>query len=449
MPSMTLPADTAPADGKPRPKVGFGDMFRTADGRNHLFTFVLVSTLFGLWGFCNGQLDVLNKHFQNSLHVSIAQSTLVQFVTFIGYAIMAFPAGMLTRRFGYKGGIIIGLTLVAAGAFWFIPATEIATFPAFLAGLFIIAFGLACLETVANPYTTVLGPPEAAAPRINLAQSCNGLGVMLGPVVGAKILLSSTAEVNRSNASLYLPYLGIGVVVTILAIIFVFSKVPDLQEKGDSARSDTPLWSKPHFTWAVLAQFFYVGAQIAVWSLFINYLVSETPPMSAGLAHLLPHSWTFEKAGFFFVSDQTAGKFLSVGFALFLLGRITGSIALRTFSANRTLAVYGVANALMMLLVVARLGWISVAALFVSFFFMSIMFPTIFSLGIHGLDGDTKKKASSFIVMAIGGGAVFPPLNGWLSGHFSMRVGFIVPLICFAVVAVYGALWPKLHGSAT
>src|SRR5688500_12527747 len=147
----------------PERKIPFGQLFRTADGHNHVITFLLVSTLFGLWGFCNGQLDTLNKHFQNSLGVSIALSTLVQFVTFIGYAIMAFPAGMLTRKFGYKGGILIGLGLVAAGAFWFIPATRIGTYAAFLTGLFIIAFGLACLETVANPYATVLGPPQAGA----------------------------------------------------------------------------------------------------------------------------------------------------------------------------------------------------------------------------------------------------------------------------------------------
>src|SRR5947207_3717470 len=160
-------------------------MCRTADGNSPLVVFVLVSTLFGMWGFCNGQLEVLNRQFQNSLHVTIAESTFVQFVNFIGYAIMAIPAGMLTQRYGYKGGIMIGLGLVAAGAFWFIPATRIDTFPAFLAGLFIIAFGLACLETVANPYTTVLGPPEGAAARINLAQTCHGLGVTLGPLVAS------------------------------------------------------------------------------------------------------------------------------------------------------------------------------------------------------------------------------------------------------------------------
>jgi FHS family L-fucose permease-like MFS transporter len=199
---------------------------------------------------------------------------------------------------------------------------------------------------------------------------------------------------------------------------------------------------------AVLAQFFYVGAQIAVWALFINYLVSETPPMSASLAGLLPHGWTYEKAGLYYISDQTAGKFLSIGFVLFLLGRFTGSMALRSFSPNKTLAAYGFINTILMALVVSRLGWLSVGALFASNFFMSIMFPTIFSLGIRGLGEDTK-KGSSFIVMSIGGGAIFPLLNGWISGHFSMAVGFVVPLLCFAVVCGYGALWERLYARST
>jgi FHS family L-fucose permease-like MFS transporter len=447
MPSMTLPAETAAE--APKQKLTFAEMFRTADGKSQLFTFVLVTTLFGLWGFCNGQLEVLNKHFQNSLHVSISESTFVQFVNFIGYAIMAIPAGVLTRKYGYKGGIMIGLGLVAVGAFWFIPATRIETFPAFLAGLFIIAFGLACLETVANPYTTVLGPSQGAAARINLAQTCNGLGVTLGPLVASKILLSSTAEVNRSNANLYVPYLVIGAIVTVLFLIFAFAKVPDIHEKATvSTATGSSLAKRPHFVFAVVAQFFYVGAQIAVWALFINYLVAETPPMSASLAGLLPHSWTYEKAGLYFISDQTAGKFLSIAFVLFLVGRLTGSLALRTFSPNRTLAAYGFINTILMLLVVSRLGWLSIGALFLCNFFMSIMFPTIFSLGIRGL-GDETKKASSLIVMSIGGGAVFPLLNGWISQHFSMAAGFVVPLICFGVVAAYAASWERLYQRST
>lgn len=443
MPSISVPVDQPPADGKGAQKLSFGEMFRAVDGRSHLFTFVLVSTLFGLWGFSNGQLEILNKKFQDALHLSIAQSTLVQSVTFIGYGLMAIPAGLLTRRFGYKGGIIIGLAFVAAGAYWFIPATRIATYPAYLAGLFIIACGLACLETVANPYTTVLGPPQAAAARINLAQSCNGLGVMLGPIVGGSFVLSSTGEADRSLDNLYIPYLLIGVVVTVLGVIFALSKVPDIVEKGVEVKGGAALGKRPHLVAAVLTQFCYVGAQIALWALFINYIRSEAPGMSAGVGQAFPDGWTFPRDGSYFFTDLGASRLLSVAFACFLLGRITGSMALRTFSAHRTLAVYGLINTVLMALVVLRLGWISVFALMGANFFMSIMFPTIFSLGIHGL-GEETKRASSFIVMAIAGGGIFPFLNGWISGK-SMALGFIVPLICFGVVAAYGFNWPKLE----
>ena len=428
-------------------KVSFGEMFRTADGRNNVVTFLLVCTLFGLWGFSNGQLDTLNKHFQHSLKVSLVGSTLVQFSTFIGYAFMALPAGSLIRRFGYKGGIIIGLGLMATGAFWFYPAVAIGQYWAFLAGLFVIACGLACLETAANPYTTVLGPPQGAAARINLAQSTNGIGVLLGPIVGSMFYLSRTGVPNISNEKLWQPYVGIAVVVTVLAVIFAVSKVPEppADEAGGAYRGS--LIGRKHFVFAVLAQFFYVGAQIAIWGLFINFLTSkaEMPAFGQDLASLLPSQWTFRDGEVYRVTDYGAGWLFSLGgFGLFSVGRLTGSMALRVFAPQKVLGFYGLMNVLMMALVFLRLGWLSVAAMFLSNLFMSIMFPTIFSLGIHGLREQTK-RASSFIVMSIGGGAVFPILNGWVSGKFGLARGFIVPLICFLVVMLYGMSWEKLE----
>jgi MFS transporter, FHS family, L-fucose permease len=446
MPSISIPADTAAAEAPgARAKVRFSDMFRTADGRNHVLTFVLVSTLFALWGFCNGQLDILNKHFQASLNVSKTGSAFVQFANFIGYFVMAIPSGIIAKKLGYKGGIIVGLGLVAVGAFWFIPATRIGTFPAFLAGLFILASGLAFLETVANPYTTVLGPSQGAAARINLAQSCNGLGVMLGPIVGGSFILSDTAEANRSNETLYLPYLGIGIVVTILAVLFAVSKVPDIEEKAVASPAGGSLWKRPHLVWAVVTQFFYVGAQIAIWAFFINYIVSETPALGAGIAGVLPDGWTAERAGAYVVTDRGASRLFGLGaFGLFLIGRIVGSFVLRTASPQRTLAIYGLINAGLMALVMAPLGWISVAALFGSFFFMSIMFPTIFSLGIHGL-GEHTKRASAYIVMAIVGGALLPFPTGWIADTWSMALAFAIPLLCFLVVFWYALSWERLE----
>jgi FHS family L-fucose permease-like MFS transporter len=432
--------------GQPPEKVAFGQMFRTADGRNHVITFLMVCSLFGLWGFSNGQLDTLNKHFQNSLSISLGESTLVQFSTFIGYAVMALPAGMLIRRFGYKGGIILGLGLVAAGGFWFYPATHLNAYWAFLVGLFTIACGLACLETAANPYTTVLGPPAAAAARINLAQSTNGIGVLMGPIVGGAFYLSDTGTVNISNEKLWMPYAGIAGIVTVLLVIFAVSKVPD--DVGQSAASSQGnLAKKPHFVFAVVAQFFYVGAQIAIWGLFINYVTSKAtmPPLGDGLAGILPKGWTYADGGVFRVTDRGGSWLLALGgFGLFSIGRLTGSMALRVFKAHKTLAVYALLNVVMMLLVVLPLGWASVLALFASNLLMSIMFPTIFSLGLVGL-GEQTKKASSFIVMSIGGGAVFPVLNGWISGKYGLATGFIVPLICFGAVAAYALAWEGLE----
>jgi FHS family L-fucose permease-like MFS transporter len=425
-------------------------LFRGENGRSHFFTFLLVCSLFLLWGLCNGMIDVLNKHFQNSLHVSKAQSALVQFSNYMGYFLMAIPSGMLARRFGYKGGIIIGLALIAIGAFWFIPATQIGTFSAFLVGLFILATGLTCLETVANPYATALGPPELGAARINLAQSCNGVGWMLGPLLGGHFVLSSTAEVNRSNATLYMPYLGIALVVTVLLVIFLLSKVPEVaatseqNSEGGAADPGRSIWRRPHFVLAVAAQFLYVAAQTGVFSFFINYVVSDMPRLSAWAAGLLPSEWTYPKDGAFQITERAASRLLAFGgFGLFLLGRFTGSLALGWFKAEKTLALFAAVNVVVMGLVMAPLGWISVGALFVSFFFMSIMFPTIFALGIQGL-GPQTKKASAFIVMAIVGGAIMPMLMGWFADVTSMRVAFVVPLFCFAGIAGYGGLWPRL-----
>jgi FHS family L-fucose permease-like MFS transporter len=427
-------------------------LFRTADGNNYAFIFLLVTSLFLLWGVCNGMIDILNKHFQDSLHISKMQSAFVQFANYMGYFFMAIPSGLLARRFGYKGAIIIGLVLVAAGAFWFIPATHIGTYWSFLLGLFILAAGLTCLETVANPYTTVLGPKKSGAVRINLAQSGNGVGWMIGPVLGSYFVLSATSEANTSNADLYKPYLIVGLVVSLLTLVFVFAKIPDLHAEeeckveGSNAKAAVkPLFKRRHFVLAVAAQFFYVAAQTGVFSYFVNYIHSDTPALSEGMAMALPANMTALTDGAYHITDRGAGELLSfVAFGLFLLGRFTGSLALRFFKAHSMLALYSIINVLMMVLIMFPLGWWSATGLFLSFFFMSIMYPTIFALGIHGL-GEQTKKASSFIVMAIVGGAIMPLLMGWLADNWGMRTGFLMPLACFVFIALYGAFWQKLE----
>ena len=426
-------------------------MFKSEDGKSYVFTFALVSTLFLLWGICNGMIDVMDKHFQDQLHLSKAQSAWVQFAHYLGYLLMAMPASWLARKLGYKGGIISGLLIVALGGFWFVPATYISSFWAFLLGVCVIAMGLTVLETVANPYTTVLGPKTFAAARINLAQSFNGVGWIFGPIIGGVFFYSAGGS-EVAQGQLYIPYLAVAVIVLVMSVVFYFASVPDLNTEDEYHLSDSTgskvsrsIWSHPHFVGAVAAQFVYVAAQAGIFSFFINYVVEEMPSISLGLSQ----SWYFRdrtilRQGANFVNEQGATFLLgTIGFPLFLLGRATGAAILRKLRAHRVLGSYAIANVLLCGIVVARLGWISVAAMFLSFFFMSIMFPTIFALGIYGL-GVKAKRASGFIVMAIIGGAIMPKLMGYLGDVQNMSVSFLVPLACFALIAMYGYSWPAL-----
>jgi FHS family L-fucose permease-like MFS transporter len=318
----------------------------------------------------------------------------------------------------------------------------------------VIASGLTFLETIANPYTTVLGTERYAATRINLAQSCNGIGWILGPIAGAAFFYGKDASGNSTGAqTLWIPYAAVGVVVLVLAVVFFFAPVPDIKMEDDYHLDDAPstashsIWTHPHFVFAVAAQFLYVAAQAGIFSFFINYMTSQTPPIPESLRAGALASW-FEPGtgGAVRFTDSRAATLASLGFVCFLTGRFTGAAILRVFAAHRVLALYGALNVLACLVVVLKLGWVSVACVFLSYFFMSIMFPTIFALGIHGL-GARAKKASAFIVMAIMGGALLPKLMGAVGDAYGMSRAFIVPMACFAFVAFYGYAWPRLSGS--
>ena len=451
-----------------------GSLFTGDDGKNLMLTFTLVSSLFLLWGFCNGMIDVMDKHFQDELGLSKSQSAWVQFAHYLGYFLMSLPAGWLARRLGYKGGIIAGLTIVALGGFWFIPATHInalvhekqvssgTAFVAFLAGVCIIATGLTFLETIANPYTTVLGDQRYAATRINLAQSCNGVGWILGPIVGSMYFYSKDAQGHSTGSqTLYIPYVFVAIVVIVLAVVFFFAYVPDIKTEDDyqldSAESGVShsIWSHPHFVLAVAAQFLYVAAQAGIFSFFINYMTSEVPAIPgswnlamsklsahAGVLHGWLSGWTEARGGVLSISNKGASNLASLGFVCFLLGRFTGAGLMKKFAAYKILGIYGLLSVAATLLVFSKLGWLSVVCVFLSYFFMSIMFPTIFALGIFGL-GSRAKKASAFIVMAIVGGAILPKVMGYVADKFDMSRGFIVPMLCFAFVAFYGFNWPR------
>ena len=626
-------------------------MFTLPDGRNVLFTFCLVSSLFLLWGFCNGMIDTMDKHFQDQLHLTKAQSAWVQFAHYMGYSLMALPAGLLTRRLGYKGGIISGLMLVAVGGFWFMPATSISQFWAFLLGVCLIAMGLTVLETVANPYTTVLGPKQYGATRINLAQSCNGVGWILGPIAGAQYFYSE-GGVEKAHGQIFIPYVGVGIVVVVLALLFFRAPVPDIQvadeyhtdDNAPATRSSSPMlvflmmllnvaavglsaylvlhtilpacgvseqtvernwwifalgvaataplvlsgsrrlsthsiWSHPHFSGATVAQFVYVAAQAGIFSFFINSMtvdknngycmvptlpasleggwfeqkgwvehrVALTPgeltdvpalaqrlrekadPVATFLAGQLPASTTsllaspadasalapallrdlnnvlrqeldknakqprfydaqrfsgvklspatqqlIEKnpesdnprlqlnrhllhdafpalvaydPGHYAISDKGASLLSSIAFGFFLLGRLVGAWVMKKSPAHKTLGLFAGVNVGVCALIIAKLGWLSVAGVFLSYFFMSIMFPTIFALGIFGLGSQSKKKASAFIVMSITGGALMPKFMGHLGDVYNMSVSFWMPLVCFALILLYGFTWTKLSRS--
>lgn len=510
-------------------KTNSPSLFTSPDGKSYVVTFALVSSLFLLWGFCNGMIDVMDKHFQEELHLTLAQSAWVQFAHYLGYFLMALPAGWLASKLGYKGGIIAGLLMVAVGGFWFIPATKIATFPAFLLGVCIIASGLTFLETVANPYSTVLGPKQFAATRINLAQSCNGIGWIFGPIAGAQFFYGQDAAGNSTGSeTLWIPYAAIGCFVLVLAVIFSFCKLPDIKSEDefhlDEADAGTAapianrgvamsfvwaniavlslaigmilsafvaipavgqaiglsesqalwyatgailaigsvifflknrsitshsIWSHPHFSGATLTQFFYVAAQCGIFAYFINYMTSQIPAVpEAWKAGAFGNWFEIHKNGVLGLSDKGASTLAAVGFGFFLAGRFIGAVLLKKFAAHRVLATFASLAALCSLLVFCRLGWTSAVALFLSYFFMSIMFPTIFSLGIHGL-GSRAKKASSYIVMAIMGGAIMPKLMGHIADtdKNGMSAGFIVPLACFVFVALYAFSWKKLSGT--
>ena len=426
-------------------------IFVTAEGKNLVFTFILVSSLFLLWGFCNGMIDVMDKHFQEELHLTLAQSANVQWAHYLGYFLMALPAGWLATKLGYKGGIIAGLLMVAVGGLWFIPATHIAQFWAFLVGVCFIAAGLTFLETIANPYTTVLGPSQFAATRINLAQSCNGIGWIFGPIAGSMFFYGKDAAGHSTGSTtLWIPYAGVAVVVIILAVIFYFANVPDIKMEDDYHLDDAvpgvshSIWKHPHFVMAVVAQFFYVAAQSGIFAFFINYMTSQTPGIPESWNSFMRPNWLEKGAdGTLHLSNAFASILASGGFVCFLVGRFTGAALLKKFSAHKMLGIYGVLNVVACLLIFAKLGWVSVVCVFLSYFFMSIMFPTIFALGIFGL-GARAKKASSFIVMAIMGGALLPKLMGSIADKYDISRGFIVPACCFVIVAFYGFSWTRL-----
>ena len=387
-------------------------------GKSYLVPFILITSLFLLWGFAHGLLDVLNKHFQGVFTMTKAESGLVQFSTYIAYFLMALPAGVFMKRYGYRKGIIMGLLLFAIGAFGFIPAAFLHSATPFLIALFVIACGLCILETAANPYSTILGPSASAAQRLNLSQSFNGLGWILGPLVGGLLIFGAS---EGDSMALTKPYILVGGIVLFVALLFFFTKLPEIkpeeEEEVTAIVEEKPaasLWKRRQFVRSVVAQFCYCAARTGIFGFFINYVTEMDPG----------------------ISNLRASRILAFGgMALFMIGRLSGSFTMKWLAPGRLLTWYSLLSAVCMALVVASVGTLSLYALYLSFFFMSIMFPTIFALGLEGM-GVYTKKASSYIVMGVAGGAFSPMLMGYI-GEENMALGFIVPLIAFLYILYF------------
>ncbi|QES89362.1 L-fucose:H+ symporter permease [Rhizosphaericola mali] len=393
--------------------------------KRFLLTLCFVVSLFLIWGVALSMSDVLNKHFQNVLKLSKSQSGLIQMSVFGAYLIMSIPAGMFMKKFGYKKGIILGLFLFALGTLCFIPAANVESFNFFRFALFLLGCGMATLETVAHPFMAALGDQRSSDRRLNMAQSFNAVGTIIGPSLGAYFLLRSDKPgvITTNLDSVKELYFGIFIVIIIFLVLFFFIKVPELKDPHASNSDDPsenidtlknkPLFKHRHFSWAVFTQFFNIASQGGTWAFFINY------------GHEIMH-----------YSDEKAATYMSLFMACMAIGRFAGTFLMKYIAPNKLLALFAVLNIIMCLIVAQGWGMVSYVCLFMINFFFSIMYPTIFSLGIKDM-GEKTQQASSFISMGVAGGAFFPILMGLVANH-NVAHAYYLPIICYFIVFLYG-----------
>ena len=406
---------------------------KTGSKKGLLFPFILVTSLFFFWGFVHNLDPILIPHLRKAFQLTDLESSLVDSAVFIAYFAMALPAGYIMRTYGYKSGIIIGLILFGIGSILFVPAANSLQYIYFLGALFVIACGLTFLETAANPYVTILGPPETATRRLNFSQSFNGLAAFVAPAyIGPMILsgksLTATetaampaaelqAYLANEAASVKMPYLVLGLIILAVAVVFYFTKMPDVKDEnveGAEGASFGGALKSIQLKWGIVAQFFYVGAQVCVASFFIKMATT-----TAGL------------------SEDLASKYLGYYGLAFMVGRFAGTFLMQYIEPRKLLALYAFINIALSVLAIVGSGMVVVYTLIAISFFMSIMFPSIFSLGINDL-GHNTKIGSSLIVMSIVGGALLPPILGIISDKTgSIQNGYIVPLVCFVVVLMF------------
>lgn len=415
------------------PQQEAGDKSISNGNKKWLFPFILVTSLFFFWGFVHNLDPILIPHLRKAFNLTDLESSLVDSSVFIAYFAMALPAGYVMRKYGYKSGILIGLILFGIGSILFVPAANSLQYIYFLGALFIIACGLTFLETAANPYVTILGPPETATRRLNFAQSFNGLAAYIAPAFIGPMILSgknlTPVEMDAMNASelhaylleeaasVKMPYLVLGLIIIAVAVVIYFTKMPDIKDEdkeGAEGATFTGALKSTKLKWGIVAQFFYVGAQVCVGSFFIKMATT-----SAGL------------------EEGTAAKYLGFFGLAFMIGRFAGTFVMKYIHPRKLLMLYAIINVFLCILAIKGTGILVVYTLIAIAFFMSIMFPTIFSMGIEGLEHNTK-IGSSLIVMAIVGGALLPPVLGFISDQTgNIQNGYIVPLICFAVILLF------------
>lgn len=407
--------------------------------KKYFFPFILVTSLFFLWAFLHNINPILIPHLKKACQLTDTQSAFIDTAVYLAYFSIALPAGWMMHKYGYKKAILIGLLLYGLGALLFVPAASTRDYSVFLAGLFVMASGATFLETVANPYITKLGDEKTAAQRLNLAQSFNGVGAFIAPIIGGQIILSGiehTKEelqqmtpvqlneyLNFEASTVKIPYLVIGGVVLLLLAVFFFSKLPEIKENNENAAAKFSfrVFRHVHLKWSVIAQFFYVGAQVCVGSFFIRYskYVGDVPEKIAA-------NWWF------------------IAMVGFMLGRFSGTFLMKYIKPAKLLLIYSVLSVLLLIVALLFKGTIAVYAVMLIPFFMSIMFPTIFAMGISGL-GEEAKIGSSFLVMSIVGGAIFPLMMGQISDMTdgNIQLAYSVPIICFVVVGYFA--WRFKH----
>ena len=384
--------------------------------RNYLVPFVLVTSLFFLWGFARAILDVLNKHFQNALHISITHSSLIQVTTYLGYFLMAIPAGIFINRYGYRRGVVFGLILFGAGSLMFIPGAAMGSFYAFLLCLFIIGCGLVFLETAANPYVTELGAKETATSRLNLSQSFNGLGSLFATFCIGQFLFNNTDE----GGNVAVPYTILGILVLVIALVFSRVHLPEIKheetEEDQADGSNIGKLFKHHgmFVFGLLALLCYEIAEISINSYFINFVT-----------------------GMHWMTDRMASLVLTVALAFFMVGRFLGSWVMRYIKATTALFICAIGSVVCIGLVLCDLGKASLIALIANYLFEAIMFPTIFAIALTGL-GNLTKSASSLLMMTPIGGCGFL-LMGLIADRTHVVLPFVVPFISFLIVLAFAA----------